>query len=147
MSRKPETIFIAGIHRFHIAGESPYHEKMNNPYSSGTADVWYSGDVSDLWVEYKYLAKIPKRAKITPDLSALQKGWLYRRHKEGRSIAVIIGTPEGGVIFTDLSWMEAIDPDTFRSLLLSRKEIAAWLTQQVGVSPCISLDWLSKELK
>jgi hypothetical protein len=131
MARKAETTFIASVHRHLAVGI--HREKMNNPYRSGTADVWYSGQ-KDLWVEYKFLPKLPKRMDtfITLDLSELQKIWLRERHHEGRNVAVICGCKAGGVVFNGLSWDKPISNPEFASRVLSRPELAAWLETQTG---------------
>jgi hypothetical protein len=101
---KPETRFYMAVHR--LLPANLHKEKMANPYRGGTADVWYSGTLDDLWVEYKYLVKVPKKASIQvlKDLSALQQHWLKERHKEGRNVVVILGTPLGAWIFERLEW-------------------------------------------
>lgn len=136
MSSKPETSYIATIHRKLVA---VYVEKNNNPYRSGTADVWYSGDSGDLWVEYKYIPKIPTRSQILPDLSDRQKKWLGNRLDEGRNVAVVLGTPLGGVIYTNRSWLTPLSPDEVRSQVVSNIEVARWIKSQVGDSRCHSL--------
>lgn len=104
MSSKPETNYYLAINK--LLPKTLYREKMHNLYRSGTADMWYSGNLDDLWVEYKYIAKPPKRDD-TPcvlDLSALQLQWLRGRHDEGRNVIVILGTPLGGWIYTSREW-------------------------------------------
>lgn len=103
---------------------------MNNPYSSGTADWWYSGSKADQWVEYKFLPKLPVRALIVPDLSELQKDWLDGRYREGRNVVVIVGCPEGGVIYEDRSWLEALNVEEYKGRLRTRQQLAEWLVQQ-----------------
>lgn len=131
MARKAETVFIASVHKHLAVGV--YREKMNNPYRSGTADVWYSGQ-KDLWVEYKFLPTLPKRAgtMITLGLSENQKIWLRDRHKEGRHVAVICGCKAGGVVFNGLSWDQPVSVPEFTSRVLPRQELAAWLLSQTG---------------
>lgn len=107
-----------------------HREKMNNPFSSGTADVWYSGDLADWWVEYKYLTKLPVRAMVLADLSPLQSDWLDGRHREGRNVAVVVGSPEGAVIYLDRAWLQPITPDEFRSRMISKRDLAAWLVSR-----------------
>jgi hypothetical protein len=129
-ARKPESQFSSSVNKLLPLGL--HYEKMNNPYRGGTADFWYSGNKADLWVEYKWLPSIPKRAyNLTdgakPSLSMLQQKWLADRVKEGRNIAVIIGTPIGVIILTDLAWEKNID---FTANLVSRKEAALWLYNQ-----------------
>ena len=126
-ARKPENTFRAGIHKY--LPNQIHHEKMNNPYSSGTPDDWYSGNRSDLWVEYKYLARTPSRADVKPStlLSALQLKWLNGRYEEGRTVAVVIGCPDGGVILRDQEWMWDYTPQMFRDRLVPRQAIAQWI--------------------
>lgn len=124
MARKPENTFIASVHK-HL--QCTYFEKMNNPYRSGTPDVWYSGDKSDLWAEYKFIQSIPVKVDVRLDLSELQKLWLRRRYEEGRNVVVICGCKHGGVIFTDLEWEQPMFSVAFRSRLADRKQIAQWI--------------------
>lgn len=126
---KPENTFIRGVHK-HLP-VSIYHEKMNNPFRAGTPDVWYSGPGSDLWVEYKYLQRIPKKAEITADLSPRQLQWLNARYDQGRNVAVIVGSPEGGIVLENGAWEHSFCPVAFRSMLLSRQELAGWITDKV----------------
>lgn len=103
MSTKPETTFIARVHR-HLP-PTVYRMKNHNPYVGGVADMWYDGPKGDLWVEYKWLVP-PKRDDTmvslvegkNPMLSHLQQQWLEDRWKSGRQVCVTIGTPDG-VIF------------------------------------------------
>lgn len=133
---KPENSFIHGIHRLL---PRTYMEKMNNPWRSGTADVWYSGERGDLWVEYKFIERIPKSAEILPDLTPRQRRWVNNRFDEGRNVAVILGTPTGGVIYRNKEWMHPKDNQTLSGLLVPKDEIARWIFSQVGASKCRSL--------
>jgi hypothetical protein len=132
MSVKPETRYIGLIHK-KLPGRV-YYEKMHNPYRSGTADVWYSGVEGDLWVEYKNIQAIPKRTVVLPDLSDRQKRWLGNRLDEGRNVAVVLGTPEGGVIYRDRAWLDPLTPDELRSRLVSNQQVADWIYSQTGDS-------------
>lgn len=129
MATKPENTFRTSVHKY--LPPKLHHEKMNNPYSSGTADDWFSGDKADLWTEYKFCPKIPKVIYLTnPDvkqsmLSKLQEMWLRGRYEEGRNVWVIIGCPDGGVILKHLEWERPITEFQFKLELLSRKDIAA----------------------
>lgn len=128
MSKKPESTFIAGVHRY--LPKTIYAEKMANPYRGGTPDVWYSGTRSDLWIEYKFIPKIPKTS-ITAALSALQQQWLARRHSEGRNLAVIVGCPDGGVVFRDREWEQALPSPQFTARILPRPSLADWITTAI----------------
>ena len=120
----PENTFIAGVHR-HLPAEL-YRMKNHNQFNGGIADVWYSGNAADLWIEYKYIV-IPKRPNtlITIELSELQKNWLRSRHTEGRSVGVTVGCKEGGVYFDGVSWGSPITADYFRKAVTSRAALAS----------------------
>lgn len=130
---KPENAFIRSIHRLI---PDVYGEKMSNPWRSGTADVWYSGLLGDLWVEYKYEAKLPRSHANRPGVTPLQELWLNQRYDEGRNVAVVLGLPNGGVIFRDKEWMEPLTAEQLAAKVVSKAAIAQWIHDQVGVSPC-----------
>jgi hypothetical protein len=127
MARKPENTFINSVHK-HFGHARPYTEKMNNPYRGGTADTWYSGTKADLWVEYKYIARIPQRAGVLPDCSPLQLQWLKGRSSEGRNVAVIVGCPTGGVVYLNGAWEYEVSGADFSALVVPRPTIAGWIT-------------------
>lgn len=136
MTAKPENTFRASVHR-HLPVEL-HHEKMNNPYSSGTADDWYSGTKSDLWVEFKFLPRIPQRGNVwlcnpnvkQPMLSVLQQRWLRGRYEEGRNVHVVVGCPDGGVIMSDLEWERPLAASGFVTRIVTRKELALWIARE-----------------
>lgn len=130
MSAKPESTFILSVHK--KLPHALHKEKMHNPYRGGTADCWYSGSKGDLWIEYKFVPKIPVKVNVEANLSDLQKQWLEGRSREGRRVAVIIGCKEGGVICTDFSWLKSFTPDAFRKQIRTRDEIAAWILSLTG---------------
>ena len=106
--------------------------KNHNQYNGGIPDVWYSGPAGDLWVEYKFIA-IPKRPEtvIKIDLSELQRAWLTARHAEGRSVAVVVGSKEGGVWFGGVDWSRQINAKEFCDLLVKRQELATRINNAV----------------
>lgn len=132
MSAKPETNFIAKVHK--TIPKTVYRMKNNNQYTGGIPDVWYSGCQSDLWVEYKYLPRVPSRAVVDPKklLSALQLQWLNGREQEGRNVAVIIGCPTGGAILTNGAWNDEIPAKDFGTLIRSSTDLALWIMGRVN---------------
>lgn len=134
MAQKPETNFTTSVHRHLPSGL--HREKMANPYRGGTADCWYSGKNSDLWIEYKFEV-LPKRddTLVSPGLSALQIDWLDKRYSEGRKVAVIVGCKEGGVIYTDRHWNSPLNKKQFLGMLMSRQQIASWILDRTGGPP------------
>jgi hypothetical protein len=129
-SQKPETVFIQRIHR-HLP-PTLHKEKLHNSYRGGMADVWYSGLVNDLWVEYKYVEKLPRSEEIVPNLTPLQRRWLNSRHDEGRNIAVILGTPDGGVIYRDKDWMRPYSQTELQARLRGHRDVARWINSFTG---------------
>lgn len=130
----PENTFIVGVHKY--LDESVYRMKNNNVYTGGIPDVWYSGVIRDLWVEYKFVV-VPKRdtTLVVPNLSALQKKWLRERHKEGRNVAVIIGCKEGATILRDpATWESGVTAAAFRASMISRRATAETLSNFVNLS-------------
>ena len=146
MGMKPENTFINSLNdkvpikrrkrsakaRAAHRGPGIHYEKMNNPYSSGTADSWYSGNKGDIWIEFKWLPKTPVRATVDPTklLSALQRDWLNERVEEGRKVYVVIACPDGCVLLENLAWNDVYAANTFRSLLRSKEALAHWITTQ-----------------
>lgn len=131
MPAKPETTFTTGVHKY--LPREVYRMKNNNPYNSGIPDVWYSADLSDMWVEYKFLPSVPQRGIVDAKrvgLSALQSAWLAGRHKEHRNVAVIVGVPGGGVIMRDLEWEVGLSPAEFKARIQPRPALANWIAQQ-----------------
>jgi hypothetical protein len=130
LAAKPETTFYRSVHKLL---PEVYKEKMYNPLRGGTPDVWYSGNANDLWVEYKWLAKVPKKAPIRMYklLSPLQLMWLERRQKEGRNVAVVLGTPEGAWIFQSQSWEIDLDPIHLRGCKYTKHHVADYIRGKV----------------
>lgn len=106
---------------------------MHNPYRGGTADVWYSGNGGDRWIEYKWIPSVPKSARVVPKLEALQLRWLNGRFFEGRSVCVVVACHAGAALFlTPTEWGEGIDAVLFRSRLVSAEELAEWISCSVS---------------
>lgn len=138
MATKPETTFYRSVHQY--LPPLLHREKLSSPYTSGTADFWFSGHRSDLWIEYKFLL-LPKgddtMVDLTegkdPHISVLQQRWLRQRHEEGRKVWVIVGCKEGGIIFQGTSWNRGPFPARWlRHRMLTRRECAAHILDVVG---------------
>jgi hypothetical protein len=135
---KPETRFYTAVHR--LLPAKLHKEKMANPYRGGTADVWYSGTADDLWVEYKYVTKVPKTAGIavSKELSALQLQWLRLRHTEGRNVVVILGTPIGAWVYEFCRWeTELVTASQLTHSGLTKQQVADYIRNRVML-PCSS---------
>lgn len=93
-----ESSFIKSIHT--KLPRSIYKWKINDNLTNGVADAYYSAKGGDLWVEYKYIPTLPKRetTPIKTCLTEQQAIWLDARSKEGRNVALVIGSPDGCLI-------------------------------------------------
>jgi hypothetical protein len=131
---QPETRYYTAVHK--LLPRIIHREKMHNIYRGGTADVWYSGNLDDLWVEYKWLTKLPKKAPVRLDklLSPLQLNWLRGRYVEGRNIVVILGSPEGAWVFENLDWEKAIDPTTIREREYTKQNVADYIKKRTHIN-------------
>lgn len=125
--------YIRSIHdRLRRKRPTLYIWKVNDPYQGGVADAYYSGS-SDMWVEYKYLKALPKRpgTKVTLGLSQLQQQWLRDRHREGRNVCVIVGTPEASLILPGVEWDTDIISADFISSAVDKPGVVAYIESQV----------------
>jgi hypothetical protein len=91
-----------------------YCLKLNNAYSNGLPDCWYSGAVADLWTEHKKLDVLPPTINVPKLLSPLQALWLAGRHAEGRKVGVIVFSPGAHLLLPGLTWQDPVSRDEFR---------------------------------
>lgn len=135
MAAKPETNFSNALRD--ALPEGIYSMKNNNEYVSGIPDLWFSGRKGDLWVEMKFIQKLPKTVPIRPYdlLSKMQEKWLRDRYEEGRNVAVIIGCKRStrleGIVLRDLAWERDICPQDFEALIVSKSELVSFIKEQV----------------
>jgi hypothetical protein len=83
-----------------------------------------------MWIEYKYIDRIPQSKEIKLALTKLQLEWLQARYYENRRVFVILGTPHGGIILQDMEWTKTFTDTELADRLQSRKEIAFWISVQ-----------------
>ena len=126
MARKPEAQYTAAVGK--LIPPSVYALKLSLPYTAGVADSWYSGPARDLWVEWKYLQTIPPSVDCNGLLTKLQAAWLRDRHHEGRSVAVIVASRSGGVMFPGLSWQIPVTRADFLAKAQTKRDLANHLT-------------------
>lgn len=124
-----EHSYIRAIHR-HIP-KTVHVWKVNARFRKGVPDCWYSGDRTDLWVEYKWLSPAPV-LRFTPNLSGNQEHWCRGRHQEGRNIFVILGTPAGGLVMRDREWEKTLGAP---AVWLPHKTIAQQIVDFVSSTP------------
>ncbi|WP_017430828.1 hypothetical protein [Vreelandella jeotgali] len=124
--------FISAVHR--QLPSAIYRWKINDNYEGGVADAYYSAKGGDLWIEYKYVPALPRRANtpVRTTLSTRQRHWLTRRHDEGRNVAVVIGSPDGSVILNSPDqWQQPLTRDEFLRQALPRTGLIAFITRAI----------------
>lgn len=121
---KPERRYRNNITRY-LRGKV-YYWPINDTYTAGVPDHWYSGNADCLWAEYKYYPTDRKRFDLVgtkqPKLSVLQQNWINKRYDEGRNVWVIVGMPSGGIILRHREWMHPVYPE--ENALLSTRQVA-----------------------
>lgn len=119
-----ESKYTASIHK--LLPKTIYKWKINDNFQGGVPDAYYSGHGGDLWIEYKYLQKLPKRTDtlIVPQLRSLQIRWLNDRSAEGRNCLVVVGCPDGSYIFNSDTWGEGVTTEVFKNGMVTRQAIA-----------------------
>jgi len=131
-----EHSYIKAIHR--LLPASVYKWKINDNFHGGVADAYYSGNGGDLWIEYKYLSRPPKRLDtvIKTCLTDQQLHWLQARQSEGRSVALVVGitAPDGfkgrdNLIITDVD--EEITLLSFSSSAVDKQGVAEYIMSAV----------------
>lgn len=121
--------FVRSIHR--QLPDSLYKWKINDNFQGGVADAYYSGKAGDLWVEYKYLPLLPKKGNtlVKLGLTGQQLLWLTARHKEGRTVAVVIGSPQGHLILTENTWTSPIGCEDFIRRAIATKDVVDYIVR------------------
>jgi hypothetical protein len=122
--------FIRSVHR-KLPAEI-YRWKINDNFEGGVADAYYSGNKGDLWIEYKYLRELPKRSTtaIRTTLSAQQQLWLADRHREGRRVALVIGSPAGCLVLTTPdAWNQDLTRDDFIRSAIEKTRLVSYIVE------------------
>ena len=110
-----------------------YALKLNLRFTAGVPDCWLSGSESDLWLELKYLQSVPPVVDAEKYLSELQKDWLVKRYNEGRRVGVVIGSPDGHVYYSGISWKnQHMTRGRFLEMAQTTKDLAELLIEGLG---------------
>lgn len=120
-----ESTYTQGINKA-VRLQGVYAWKISDKFARGVPDAYYS-DQTDLWIEFKYVQKFPVRAPVTPKLTEDQKDWLTEQAHRGRTVAVIVGSPTGAIIYPGITWQTPVPAAS----PASKKEVAEWIINQV----------------
>ena len=123
-----EHSFIKSIHRF-LPSEL-YRWKIHDTYTSGVPDSFYAGPAGILFVEYKYIKKLPAKdtTQLKTTLSPLQIQWLNRMDGFGQQTAVIVGCEDTAVTLTSGDWNSPLFKCDYVQRAVTRKDIANWIS-------------------
>ena len=117
-----------------------YALKLNLRFIAGIPDVWLSGMEQDLWLELKYIPRLPPVVDPTKLLTILQMEWLKRRYAEGRYVGVLIGSSDGHLFFPGLSWQTSMSRGKWIQSGMKTRAIAEHLIELLGeVAPGAAL--------
>jgi hypothetical protein len=131
---KPETLFYRRVNK--PLPRDMHFQKFGAAAENGTPDFWYSGNKADMWVEYKWVAKVPLTGVDPAKLmTALQRKWANDRSREGRSVVIIVGSPQGCAILTDGAWNVRVPMEDFR---YADSAVSAFLTEKLHDFSAIS---------
>ena len=100
-----EHSFVKSVHR--KLPVDLYKWKIHDSYTNGVPDAMYAGNKAILFIEYKYVPKLPskKDTVVKLGLSGLQIQWLNNFVDLGHNVAVVVGTEGKNVlIMEDKTW-------------------------------------------
>lgn len=86
---------------------SIYSLKTHDRFTAGLPDIYLAAEGGKaLWVEVKYEPIAPVRSH-KPHLSANQDAWLSRHHALGHQVCVVVGSPDGAMLYPPITWQTA----------------------------------------
>jgi hypothetical protein len=93
--------FIKAVHRY-LPSEL-FRWKIHDTYAGGVPDAFYLGPASALFIEYKYVKKLPARPTtiLRTSLSKQQELWLNRLHDCSFPGWYVIGAEDRCIIVKD----------------------------------------------
>ena len=113
-----ESARISQVHKY--VPKEVLSWKINDQWHRGVPDAYYSGNKTDLWVEYKQIAQLPKRVPLIPKLSSLQYQWLREQKERGRNTWVIVFSDQKHIILKEPNfWLEGVDPNIINAYAFS----------------------------
>jgi len=107
-----------------------YKWKIHDSYTNGVPDAMYAGEKAILFVEYKYVPKLPAKNKtpIKINLSGLQLQWLNNFIDLGHNVAVIVGTEDkNALILRKKEWNTKIVKEDFLKNSIKINEIPNYI--------------------
>tara|TARA_Y100000389_G_scaffold34180_1_gene29063 strand:- start:4292 stop:4681 length:390 start_codon:yes stop_codon:yes gene_type:complete len=121
--------FIKSVHN--KLSKEVYKWKIHDTYTGGVPDAFYAGPAGVLFVEYKYIPKLPSRnnTSLNFKISQLQIQWLQNALDYPLKVALIIGHQSSGYILTR-SFDSKVTKEDFITGHYSVSSIAKWIEEQ-----------------
>lgn len=128
-----EHSFIKSVHR-RLPPEL-FKWKIHDTYTGGVPDVMYGGPAGILFVEYKYVPKLPVREStlIKTTLAPLQINWLNRMVDCGQNAALIVGIEKHALIILGKDWTANISKRYYIEHQLTIPQLCTWIERQCTV--------------
>lgn len=122
-----EHSFIKSVHRY--LSPDVFKWKIHDTFAGGVPDSFYAGPAGILFVEYKYIKKLPVRDNtlLKTSLSVNQIQWLNRMTDFNQRAAVVIGCEDTAVILLDKQWTTNISKSYYIEHAIPRKSVATWI--------------------
>ncbi|MCL1142944.1 hypothetical protein [Shewanella gaetbuli] len=130
-----ESKYTSNIHQRLPA--NVYHWKINDNFAGGVPDAFYrvldNPDAKPMWVEYKLIKALPKRAstRVIPDLSPQQLVWLKQTVNNSEIVRVVVGVESEkvdrqvtGIILEPNKWETGFTSEEYHSNKLTYSEMA-----------------------
>ena len=123
-----EHSFIKSVHRY--LHPDVYSWKIHDTFTGGVPDAMYVGPNSLLFIEYKYVKKLPKKltTNVRHTLSPLQAQWLDRINGPAKA-ALVVGVDNTAVILVNdfsanISTLSVLEEG------ISRQDVANWIYRE-----------------
>ena len=120
--------FVRAVHK--KLPTNLYKWKIHDSYTNGVPDAMYAGKKAILFVEYKYVPKLPAKnsSPVKINLSGLQLQWLNNFVDLGHNVAVIVGTEDkNALILKEKQWGKTILKAEFIQKSIKIKEIPDYI--------------------
>lgn len=122
-----EHSFIKSVHRY--LPLDLFKWKIHDTFAGGVPDSFYAGPAGILFVEYKYVKKLPKRDSsiLKTSLSPQQIQWLNRMTDFNQRAAVVIGCEDTAIILENKIWESPLTKLYYVQRAVPRKAVAEWI--------------------
>lgn len=127
-----EHSYIRSIHR--LLPKNILIWKVNDTFASGVPDAFYAGPRGTLFIEYKYVKKLPVRSatKIKTCITPIQLLWLNRYQTFGHEAYVVVGCGCQSIIVDDFKSLQALNKKDFLENQQNTAEVAAFILSKIA---------------